>query len=299
MQTTLISIALLAAIGVQAKPAADPQYLFNTYTPYSLFGSHTPVQRVIYPQLTPLSPAPVLQQSAAKDGSEELVDETDCVECTEADIEPDQGKPFGTHFDMRKLRTHLSNAGQRLKPGAGAWILSDSLGKVKGQRTKVVGQHLVSKIQESPADRKARIFHIYDLNDNGKITAIEMRFGEAKLGTDPDRLDTVSENQAEIDELDLDNDGQMNFEEFDIGFDDYVGRYFAGFDLDGDQLLTAQEMYLVDHDLNQEDDDLTADDWLHVISGVEYWMTGLPHYQGDADGMLDVQEFTALVFAGV
>merc|ERR1712110_579827 len=89
----------------------------------------------------------------------------------------------------------------------------------------------------------------YDLNNNGKITAIEMRFGEAQLGTNPDQLDTVAENQAEIDELDFDNDGQMNFEEFCTGLDDYVGRYFSGFDLNGDRLVTGQEMYLVGHDL--------------------------------------------------
>ena len=113
---------------------------------------------------------------------------------------PTVGQPFGTqftHFDMRRLRSHLNIAGQRLKPGAGAWILSGNLGKVKGQRPKTVGQNLVAKIQESPENRKARIFGIYDLNNNGQITAIEMRFGEAQLGTPPDLLDTVDQNQVQ------------------------------------------------------------------------------------------------------
>ena len=59
-----------------------------------------------------------------------------------------------------------------------------------------VCKQTVAKLRESPAERNARIFAIYDINKNGKLTAIELRIGAVEMGTSPEQLNTVAEEQV-------------------------------------------------------------------------------------------------------
>jgi len=159
--------------------------------------------------------------------------------------------------------------------------------------------HLKEHVQETPAVRNQRFFGYFDINGDGKISAIEVRFADAQLGTNPDQLDSVEENQEIIDAFDRDNDGKMEFEEFVAFLEDYISKIFAGYDLNGDDTVSSQELYAVQSDLQTDGEILPAESYQTVITVVEIWMAGLPHYQGEADNQWDLQEFTAFLFGSI
>ena len=80
------------------------------------------------------------------------------------------------------------------------------------------------------------------------------------------------------------------------GFDDYMGRIFTVYDLNGDNLLTGQEMYTIGAEVDPEGSaGTTVDGFNFLIDFVEAVMFGLPHYHGESNGMMDLQEFTAFL----
>jgi len=91
----------------------------------------------------------------------------------------------------------------------------------------------------------------------------------------------------------------MEFDEFVAFLEDYIGKIFISYDLNGDGGVSAQELYEVQSDLQTEGEILPAENYQTVIDVVEIWMAGLPHYQGKADSQWDLQEFTAFLFGSI
>eukprot|EP00475_Leptophrys_vorax_P001763 TRINITY_DN1097_c0_g1_i1.p1 TRINITY_DN1097_c0_g1~~TRINITY_DN1097_c0_g1_i1.p1 ORF type:complete len:236 (+),score=14.72 TRINITY_DN1097_c0_g1_i1:163-870(+) len=176
----------------------------------------------------------------------------------------------------------------------------------------------ISDVFSEDVDEMSYVFDLMDRDRDGRISAAELASVLASLGEDERRIDDTV--RAMMSQADVDGDGYVDFEEFlrvsqsayggscapaafcasstsapPVAGDRYLGERegptlddleaaFRLFDRNGDGYITADELREVMAGI-WEDEDLTVDECLAMIGGVDI----------DGDGRLCFEEFVRMM----
>ncbi|KAI3996971.1 hypothetical protein MKX01_021247 [Papaver californicum] len=159
------------------------------------------------------------------------------------------------------------------------------LNKFKKRALRVVAEHLSV---EEVADIK-EAFGMMDINNNGKITLLELKAGLHKIGhqiSDPDL-------QILMEAADVDGDGSLDYGEFvavavhfrKIGNDEHLHKAFSFFDQNKSGYIEIEELRIALADEVDPNND-------EVINAI------IRDVDTDKDGKISYEEFAAMMKAG-
>ncbi len=149
--------------------------------------------------------------------------------------------------------------------------------------------HMVSELTE--------VFKVFDRNGDGKISQAELGSVLQALGENPSN----AELRRMVEEVDMDGDGFINLQEFislnlhgsgvdgpetagtGAAFSDVMESAFHSFDLDGNGVISAEELHSVLKSLG--DTNLTLEECHYMIRSVDT----------DGDGLVDFKDFQNLM----
>lgn len=201
----------------------------------------------------------------------------------------DSGSPRSSPRKLEKTSSDLVKSSR--KPGSNFITRLASMGslsKSKKPMPDITTQTANAKtlIHNCEVAELEMAFKVFDANGDGRICISELAAVLRSLGGDV----TDGELQMIMDEVDKDQDGFINLEEFkDVHHnstaEDPIREAFATFDRDGNNLICADELRAVLQSLGEKGH--TLEDCRRMISGVDQ----------DGDGFVDFQEFQHLLSA--
>ncbi|KAH7405439.1 hypothetical protein KP509_15G070300 [Ceratopteris richardii] len=141
-------------------------------------------------------------------------------------------------------------------------------------------------MRASKQEKMREAFNFFDTDNNGKISASELRMVLER--TREDASDEAVERIMQ--ELDKDGDGELSFEEFMLsdpfpkGFHQNLMEAFSKFDMNQDGLISSQELQMVMQNLGLN---VSLDDCRQMI-----W-----HVDNDGDGHVNFEEFQLMMMS--
>lgn len=150
-----------------------------------------------------------------------------------------------------------------------------------------MAQNLSSKITEEQLDELKEAFAVYDMNRDGSITTRELGTVMRQLGQNP----TEAEILEMIKEVDKKYSGTITFEEFtmlmsgkmkNVDTEDDIRDAFRVFDVNGNGVISAQELLHVATNLGEKLSEEEANEMIRVADL-------------DGDGIINYNDFITMM----
>jgi calmodulin len=148
----------------------------------------------------------------------------------------------------------------------------------------------MENLTETQLEEFRESFNVFDRDGDGFISIVELELAMRAMGHNPTRI----ELEEMIEEVDLDKDGAISFEEFvtmmlktvtDIDIQEKAIEAFKVFDRDGSGVIRVSELKKIMMNLGDPIDEDEADDLIKLAA--------------QEDGFIDYMKFVKSIFTSI